>query len=56
VASPEGMLVLRDEANLVIRVLNPLTSHVINLLSVKTLQRGRHHRALFPGSYGRSTG
>ncbi|KAM0861084.1 hypothetical protein ACQ4PT_046102 [Festuca glaucescens] len=43
-ASPEGMLVLRDEDSLVIRVLNPLTGHVINLPSVKTLQRGRHRR------------
>uniref|UniRef100_A0ACD5YZK4 Uncharacterized protein n=1 Tax=Avena sativa TaxID=4498 RepID=A0ACD5YZK4_AVESA len=40
-AAPEGMLVLRDEASLVIRILNPLTGHVIDLPSVKTLRRGR---------------
>jgi hypothetical protein len=43
-ASPEGMLVLRDEASLVIRVLNPLTGHIINLPSVKTLHRGCERR------------
>uniref|UniRef100_A0ACD5YBN3 Uncharacterized protein n=1 Tax=Avena sativa TaxID=4498 RepID=A0ACD5YBN3_AVESA len=40
-AAPEGMLVLRDEASLIIRILNPLTGHVIDLPSVKTLRRGR---------------
>jgi hypothetical protein len=37
---PESMLVLHDDANLFIDVLHPLTGHVINLPSVKTLQHG----------------
>jgi hypothetical protein len=44
---PEGMLVLCDEGSLFIHVLNPLTGHVVNLPSVKTLQHGHGCRAIF---------
>jgi hypothetical protein len=54
-AAPEGMLVLCDEANLFIHVLNPLTGHVIELPSVKTLHRGRGYMTLFPRSYSTNT-
>ncbi|OEL21750.1 hypothetical protein BAE44_0017233, partial [Dichanthelium oligosanthes] len=39
-AAPEGMLVLRDERTLVVRLLNPVNRHVVDLPSVRTLQRG----------------
>jgi hypothetical protein len=45
--TPLGMLVLPDEGSLFIHVLNPLTGHVIDLPSVKTLQHGHGCRALF---------
>ncbi|KAJ1292431.1 hypothetical protein BS78_02G390900 [Paspalum vaginatum] len=39
--APEGMLVLRDDRTLVVRLLNPVTGHVVDLPSLRTLQRGR---------------
>ncbi|KAJ1292430.1 hypothetical protein BS78_02G390800 [Paspalum vaginatum] len=42
--APEGMLLLRDERTLVVRLLNPVTRHVVDLPSLMTLRRGRRTR------------
>jgi hypothetical protein len=45
------MLVVRDERSLVVRLLNPLTRHVVDLPTLLTLRPGNRRRGPVPSSF-----
>jgi hypothetical protein len=50
-AAPEGMLVVCEMTTLVVRLLNPLTRHVVDLPSLQTLQTADRHWGPIPFAF-----